>query len=122
MLRSPTRRHLKSVIDLKSKVVIRVVKDGRVVVATNSSSHLGAKSVGGSRAGRNVWGNEGTEDRLVDSTGATSGWKLEPKYKGGLEDVVEGEVVKDDAEGKRLEERKETKDTPVGKPVKVLIN
>jgi hypothetical protein len=87
------------------------------MMATNrSSAHLGAERVGGSGASGDVGGNDGAEDGLVEGAGAAGGRELEPENKGGLEDVVEGEVVENHAESKGLEEVEEAKDGPVGEP------
>jgi hypothetical protein len=112
------RRNLQGVVDLKGMNIVRIMKHHQALTATDRrSSHLGAKGVGGGRAGANVGGKEGAEHGLVDSAGATGGRELEPEDKGSLEDVVEGEVIEDKAGGKRLEEGEDTKDAPVGEPV-----
>jgi len=46
---------------------------------------------------------------------------LEPEDECGLEDKVEGEVVKDHPQGNALDEVEETKDAPVGKPLDVIL-
>lgn len=47
--------------------------------------------------------------------------ELEPEDENGLESVVEGEVVKEDAEGKRLDEIEETKNNPVRQPLDIIF-
>lgn len=47
--------------------------------------------------------------------------ELEPENEDGLEGIVEGEVVEEDAEGKRLDEIEKAKDNPIRQPLDVVI-
>jgi len=51
----------------------------------------------------------------------TSSGELEPENENGLESIVEGEVVEDHADGKRLDEVEETKDDPIRQPLDIVF-
>jgi len=57
---------------------------------------------------------------ISSDTHACSG-ELEPENENGLEGIVEGEVVEDHADGKRLDEVEKAKDDPIGQPLDVVI-
>lgn len=57
---------------------------------------------------------------ISSDTHAGSG-ELEPEDENGLEGVVEGEIVEEDAEGKRLDKVEEAKDDPIRQPLNVII-
>lgn len=90
------------------------------MTVTNRSANLGAERIGGGRAGAEVLGNNGAEERLVHGARAAGRGELEPEDKGSLEDVVVREVVEYDAERKRLEEVEEAENGPIGEPVVVV--
>jgi len=65
-------------------------------------------------------GNGGLMGGKSSGTHASSR-ELEPEDENGLESVVEGEVVKENAEGKRLDEIEEAKDDPVRQPLDIIF-
>jgi hypothetical protein len=50
-----------------------------------------------------------------------SGRELEPENEDGLEGIVEGEIVEDDADGKRLDKVEKAEDHPVRQPLDVVL-
>jgi len=64
---------------------------------------------------------EGAQDTVVEGASAASGRELEPENEDGLEGIVEGEIVEDDADGKRLDKVEKAEDHPVRQPLDVVL-
>lgn len=108
--------------------MIRCVLEDFLVLGRGRGCDFSAQIVGGSSLSGSVVAclllslcHQGLENGAVEDGCAASSRKLEPEDEDGLEGIVEGEVVEDDADGKRLDKVEEAKDDPVGEPLDVVV-